>query len=118
MKNAHPFKNYIAKRFYHALFKAIQDFYQMPLDTFEIKSLDINDQPELRICFDIIVIASYKNVRSSKAVPTQWFTIKCAGDFANELNDFQILAIEPYQKKMRQVMPHPLPDSLFTMIKK
>ena len=87
-----------------------------------VKRVQVNDQPEMRISFDVTVEAEIYVCDSDhhydrNETVTQWFLIRCKGDLAQHLDDFSIYApVEVYNGRYKQ--DDPLSDALVPLIKK
>lgn len=140
MGQSHSFTQYVSRRFEDELSSAILNFLRNDIekadlnphyvrnigswemtDDFEIKSVRVNDQPEMKIQFDVIVEAGIY-VRNSDhhfdkdETCFQWFMIRCMGDLEKKLDDFSI--IEPVQVYSgSRKFDNPLFDSLVPFIK-
>lgn len=139
MARQRSFTSYVADRFYNELFAAISDFaedntddlnlrlYQVnriggiELSDITIKYVSVNDLPGSEIEFEVAVEAEF-NVREADyhygndEFTGQWFMVKCKGDLACGLDDFQITGLSIYNGKNRQ--PKPMSDALVPIISK
>jgi transcriptional regulator with XRE-family HTH domain len=133
------FKDYVADRFYNEIFAAIQSYttdnyddldlrlYRVrniggiELSDIEVKFVSVNDLPDMKIEFDVVVEAELE-VRESdyhydeSENCRQWFMLTCSGDLACNLDDFTISSVTEYSSKNRQ--PKPMSDSLVPIIHK
>jgi hypothetical protein len=85
-----------------------------------IKFVSVSDLPELKIEFDVVVDAEIGVTEGDYHydeydICNQWLSIRCTGDLAFNLDDFNITSITPYQKGK---MPRPLSDALVPYIYK
>lgn len=139
MARQRSFTSYVADGFYNELFAAISDFteensddlnlrlYQVnriggiELSDITIKYVSLNDLPGSEIEFEVAIEAEF-NVREADyhydtdEFTSQWFMVKCKGDLACGLGDFQITGISIYNGKNRQ--PKPMSDALVPIISK
>lgn len=139
MARQRSFTSYVADRFYNELFAAISDFaeensddlnlrlYQVnrirgiELSDITIKYVSVNNFPGSEIEFEVAIEAEF-NVREADyhydtdEFTNQWFMVKCKGDLACGLGDFQITGISIYNGKNRQ--PKPMSDALVPIISK
>ena len=133
------FKDYVADRFYNEVFAAIQSYtadnyddldlrlYRVrniggiELSDIEVKFVSVNDLPDMKIEFDVVVEAELE-VRESdyhydeSENCRQWFILKCTGDLDCNLDDFTISSVTEYTSKNKQ--PKPMSDSLVPIIYK
>lgn len=139
MARGRSFTEYVASRFYNELYSAIQCYIkdnekglnwnlrkvrnigEISLSDFDIKSISINDLPDMKIQFDVIADAEievsegdyhYDNLD----ICYQWFQLRCSGDLACNLDDFGIASIDTYNQKNKMIKP--LSDSLVPYIRK
>lgn len=135
----HSFKDYVADHLYNELFMALSGFLEenrgnlhvisqhvaaideANLSDIEIKGVYIDNKPDMKIAFDVLVEAQLEiseydrhSDRDDDAYP--WFKISCAGDLSHNLDDFSTTAIEEYTCKDKQ--QHPMSDSLVPIIRK
>lgn len=80
----------------------------------------VSDLPDLKIEFDVVVDAEIEITEGDYHydeydIDNQWFSVRCTGDLACNLDDFKIISIIPYQKGK---MPQPLSDALVPYIYK
>ena len=139
MARQRSFTSYVADRFYNELFAAISDFaeensddlnlrlYQVnriggiELSDITIKYVSVNDLPGSEIEFEVAIETEF-NVREADyhydtdEFTSQWFMVKCKGDLACGLGDFQITGISIYNGKNRQ--PKSMSDALVPIISK
>ncbi|XOQ48226.1 MAG: HTH cro/C1-type domain-containing protein [Eubacteriales bacterium] len=139
MAGNRSFKDYVADRFYNEIFAAIQSYttdnyddldlrlYRVrniggiELSDIEVKFVSVNDLPDMKIEFDVVVEAELE-VRESdyhydeSENCRQWFMLTCSGDLACNLDDFTISSVTEYSSKNRQ--PKPMSDSLVPIIHK
>ena len=123
------FTNYVADRFYNGLYnyvktyaesvdvsalnlysRSVPDFDEAEFVDIEIKFVSVSDLPDMAIAFDVVVEAEFcvKEVRSrydkeDSCFP--WFKLKCRGDLSKNLDDFEILSIEAFNKKTAPSKP-------------
>lgn len=125
MVTERSFTSYIKSKFYNELFAAVQGFVSENIDIltlrlqvvedidevnvedFEIKQVYIDDQPEMRINFEILVEAylevwyAYRKKVDEPEAAQQWFQIGCSGDLSKNFTDFEIEAVDTYNNKPR-----------------
>lgn len=139
MGSNRSFTNYVGERFENELFNSIQSYIDenydnldlqlysvrnigcIELSSIQVVSVTVNDLPDMRISFDIVVIADLEvhdsNYRYDETeYCNQWFMLQCSGDLDCNLNDFTISNISEYSSKNKQVRP--LSDSLVPIISK
>jgi hypothetical protein len=139
MAGNRSFTDYIANRFYSELFSAIQDYVTensedldlklyrvqniggIELSDIEVKFLSVNDLPDMKIEFEVVVEAELE-VRESdyhydeSETCRPWFLLKCSGDLDCNLDDFKISSVNLYTSKNKQARP--MSDSLVPIIQK
>ena len=113
------FKEYITNRFYNDIFDevskyivrsedvvrsqlksySIYQFEKPVLSKLEVRSIYIEDQPNMQISFDIVVNAEIVDKDDADKIFHQWFKLGCFGDLNCDLDDFQILSINIYHNK-------------------
>lgn len=133
------FTDYVASRFYNDLYSVIEKYIeesigsldlnlrsiknmgQVNLSEIEVKLVSVNDLPDMKIEFDVIVDAEievaegdyhYDNFEQCN----HWFLLHCSGDLACNLDDFTISSVTEYTSKNKQ--PKPMSDSLVPIIYK
>ena len=139
MPRERSFKDYVADRFYNELYDGIQEFikenpHNLDLNLYRVQDIDeieltdirvvfvdVHDQPGTGISFDIAVDADIETIEEDKYCnedeeASQWFMVRCSGDFACSLDDFQIHSISVYSGKIPQ--PKPMSDALVPIIRK
>lgn len=139
MPGNRSFKDYVTDRFYNDLFAAIQNYtadnynnlnlrlYRVrsiggiELADIEVKFVSVNDLPDMKIEFDVVVEAELQVHESDYHYDeaefcSQWFTLKCCGDLRSNLDDFAISSVAEYISKHKQ--PKPMSDSLVPIINK
>jgi len=141
MGRGRTFKHYVADRLQNGLYRYIKQYaesvpaseldlhsYSVPdfdeaefVDITEIKFVSVSDLPEMAIAFDVVLEAEFsvKEVtrhHDKEDSCFQWFKLKCRGDLAKDLTDFEVMGIEIYDKKKPQ--PDPMSDELVPIIKK
>ncbi len=138
MASDRSFTSYIKNRFYDNIYSAVNDFVEQNWESFdlrisnvhtigivamsdmEIKFVSVGDPPDLRIEFDVVVDVEIEVTEGdyhydNYDICNQWLTVRCAGNLACDLDDFQIVDIAEYQKDK---MPNPLSDALVPYIYK
>ena len=139
MPSDRSFTNYIKSRFFDDIYSAVDDFVEQGWEGFdlrisnvhniggvamsdmEIKFVSVGDLPGLKIEFDVVVDAEIEVTEGDYHyddydICNQWLTVRCTGDLACNLDDFQIAGIAEYQKNET---PKPFPMPLFlTFIKR
>ena len=113
------FKEYITNRFYNDIFDevskyivrsedvvrsqlksySIYQFEEPVLSKLEVRSIYVEDQPNMQISFDIVVNAEIVDKDDADKIFHQWFKLGCFGDLNCDLDDFQILSINIYHNK-------------------
>jgi transcriptional regulator with XRE-family HTH domain len=138
MSRDRSFAGYVKSRFYDPIYSAVDDFVEQSWESFdlrisnvhniggvamsdmEIKFVSVGDLPGLKIEFDVVVDAEIEVSEGDYHyddydICNQWLTVRCAGDLACSLDDFQIVSIAVYQKGQ---MSKPLSDALVPYIYK
>ena len=139
MPRERSFKDYVADRFYNELYDGIREFIKdnprdldlklyrvQDIDDIELSDVrvvfvDVHDQPGTGISFDIAVDADIETIEEDKYCnedeeASQWFMVRCSGDLACSLDDFEIHSISVYSGKIPQ--PKPMSDALVPIIRK
>lgn len=139
MPRERSFKDYVADRFYNELYDGIQEFikenpHNLDLNLYKVQDIDeieltdirvvfvdVHDQPGTGISFDIAVDADIETIEEDKYCnedeeASQWFMVRCSGDLACSLDDFEIHSISVYSGKIPQ--PKPMSDALVPIIRK
>lgn len=133
------FTDYVASRFYNDFYSVIEKYIeesigsldlnlrsiknmgQVNLSEIEVKLVSVNDLPDMKIEFDVIVDAEievaegdyhYDNFEQCN----HWFLLHCSGDLACNLDDFTISSVTEYTSKNKQLKP--MSDSLVPIIYK
>lgn len=133
------FKEYVANHFYDELFAAIKEYIEAnsdrldlysrvvsnidaaELSDIDVKMVGVEDQPEMRILFDVVVEAEIEVSETTRHydesdLVTQWFDIRCTGNLDKKLSDFEILNVASYNQKSKH--NRPLSDSLVPILYK
>jgi transcriptional regulator with XRE-family HTH domain len=133
------FTDYVKSRFYNELYSALEGYVEENLDALdldlrnvkkigevsltdmEIKFVSVNDLPDMKIEFDVIVEAEIEVTEGDYHYDDfdqcyQWFSLRCTGDLACSLDVFKITGISIYSQKNK--MPKPLSDALVPYIYK
>lgn len=133
MSKDRSFTEYISHRFYNEIFNAVDQFIVSHTDTLDlhsrtVKSIDaaslsditikqvgVDDRPDMRIAFDVILeaeieVSSYSRYNDESDSCYQWFMLHCTGDLACGLSDFAIEKVGVYNNKQHHEKP--LSDSL------
>jgi hypothetical protein len=133
------FSDYVAERFENELFNATQSYVEENYDSIDlrlyrvsniggielsdikVKSVSINDLPDMKIEFDVVIEAELEVRESDYHYDetencSQWFMMKCSGDLDCNLDDFIISSVTEYSGKNSQ--PKPMSDSLVPIIYK
>lgn len=117
------FRDYIASRFHSELFEVVSKYitifsnelklqlWQQSIAQFEDLGLSklnvlfvyVDDQPKMKICFDVVVDAEIidqqsPNHYSEPNVYHLWLKLGCFGDLDCDLDDFQVLSIKIYDR--------------------
>ena len=85
MTNAQYFTKYVSGWFYNDLFKALQKKADYRNDSrpllyeMEVKSVRINDEVGMRICFDVVVEATYALIDGTELSTVKWHQFSCWG---------------------------------------
>jgi len=110
------FTDYVKSRFYNELYSALEGYVEENLDALdldlrnvkkigevsladmEIKFVSVNDLPDMKIEFDVIVEAEIEVTEGDYHYDDfdqcyQWFSLRCTGDLACSLDDFKITGI-------------------------
>lgn len=139
MAGRRSFTDYVSSRYYNEFYSALEKYIEGNLDTLdlklrnvrdtgqvslsdiEVKSVSVNDFPEMKIEFDVIVNAELEVLEGDYHYDDfdechQWFMLRCAGDLECNLDDFKIVSVEIYSQKNK--LPHPLSDALVPYISK
>ncbi len=139
MAGNRSFQDYVAERFYNEMFATIQNYISdnynnialrlyrvkniglIELSDVEIKFISVNDLPDMKIEFDVVVEAEFEvresNYRYDESENCrQWFMLRCIGDLDCNLDDFTITSVTEYTSKSKQ--PNPMSDSLVPIIYK
>jgi hypothetical protein len=133
------FTNYVTSRFYNEFYSAIEEYIEknpdnldlklhkvrnigdVSLADMEVKSVSVNDLPDMKIEFDVIVEAEIEVTEGNHHYDdydqcNQWFLLHCTGDLACSLDNFEIAGINTYSQKNK--MPKPMSDALVPYIRK
>lgn len=133
MSKDRSFTEYVSNRFYNAIFDAVsnyvasnaerldlrshsvRDFDTAVLSDITIKQVSVDDLPDMKIAFDIVLEAEIEVSVSNRYVSDsdscyQWFMLNCTGDLACGLSDFSIRQIGIYNSRRQH--NNPLSDSL------
>lgn len=125
MPRERSFKDYVADRFYNELYDGVREFIKdnprdldlklyrvQDIDDIELSDIrvafvDVHDQPETGISFDVAVDADIETIEEDKYCNEdeeagQWFMVRCSGDLTCSLEDFQIHSISVYSGKIPQ----------------
>lgn len=139
MAGSRSFTDYVASRFYNEFFSALELYIEENLDNvdlklcnvkstgqvslsdIEVKLVSVNDLPDTKIEFDVIVDAEIEVLEGDYHYDDfdechQWFMLRCRGDLDCSLDDFEITSIDIYSQKNKGL--NPLSDSLVPYIKK
>ncbi|WP_296972578.1 helix-turn-helix transcriptional regulator [Tepidanaerobacter sp. EBM-38] len=131
------FTDYVRSRFYNELYSAIEVYVEENVDSLdldlrnvrnvgevfltdmEIKFVSVNDLPDMKIEFDVVVEAEIEVTEGDYHYDDfdqcyQWFLLCCVGDLECSLDDFKITGISIYSQ--RNKMPKPLSDALVPYI--
>lgn len=141
MPRERSFKSYIADRFYNELYGGIREFIKdhpreldlrlyrvqdiddIDLSDIRIIFVDVHDQPGSSISFEVAVDADIETVEEDKYCNedeevNQWFMVRCTGDLACSLDDFDIRSVFVYSGKISQPKPMSMSDALVPIIRK
>lgn len=133
MSKDRSFTEYVSNRFYNEIFDAVsdyvvsntekldvrsyvvRDFDTAVLSDITIKQVGVDDLPDMKIAFDVILEAEIEVSVSNRYDGNsdscyQWFMLNCTGDLSCGLSDFSIHRIGIYGS--RQHHEKPLSDSL------
>lgn len=137
MAGNRSFTDYVRSRFYNELYSAIEVYVEENVDSLdlnlrnvrnvgdvsltdmEIKFISVNDLPDMKIEFDVVVEAEIEVTEGDYHYDDfdqcyQWFLLCCVGDLECSLDDFEITGISIYSQ--RNKMPKPLSDALVPYI--
>ena len=123
------FTDYIKDKFFNDIYKAVEDFVELnwghldldisnvhsvggvAMSNMEIQFVSVGDLPDLKIQFDVVVDAEIEVYYhfDDYDINNKWLTVKCIGDLACNLEDFEIVGIDVYQKSK---MSKPSSDAL------
>jgi hypothetical protein len=132
------FTHYVTNRFYNEFYSAIESYIEENLDNLdlklrnvrnigkvsladmEVKFVSINDLPDMKIEFDVIVDGEIEVNEGDYHyddfdICNQWFILRCVGDLDCGLDDFKIASINTYDQKNK--MDKPLSDALVPFIR-
>lgn len=139
MAQNRSFTDYVANKFYNEMFETTEKYVKenydhlylrlnkvrniggIELSEIEVKFVSVNDLPDMKIGFDVVLEADLE-VRESdyhydeSENCRQWFMLKCSGDLDRNLDDFAITNVTEYAGKNKQ--PKPMSDSLVPIISK
>lgn len=133
------FTSYVADRFYNELFAAINDYAEINADNLNLRLYQVNRIGEIELSDITVKFVSVNDLLGSEIefeaaieaefnvwetdyhydtdeFTSQWFMLKCMGDLACGLDDFQITDISIYNGKNRQLKP--MSDALVPIISK
>jgi len=133
------FAYYVTSRFYNDFYSAIEGYIEENLDNLdlnlrkvrnigdvsladmEVKSVSVNDLPDMEIEFNVIAEAEIEVSEGDHHYDDydqchQWFLLHCTGDLACSLDNFEIAGINTYSQKNK--MPKPMSDALVPYISK
>lgn len=139
MADSHSFTEYVGKMFDNQFWAAAENFLQENKDAlninyykihrpgdFEIQSVQvehvwIEDLPEMKIQFDVALSVDFEVHEDNyhydeMEEKTVWLMVRCRGDLAHDLADFEIFEITDYNGKNRA--KNPMDDSLVPVIYK
>lgn len=139
MAGNRSFAYYVTSRFYNDFYSAIEGYIEENLDNLdlnlrkvrnigdvsladmEVKSVSVNDLPDMEIEFNVIAEAEIEVSEGDHHYDDydqchQWFLLHCTGDLACSLDNFEIAGINTYSQKNK--MPKPMSDALVPYISK
>lgn len=139
MAGNRSFTDYVSSRFYNEFYSAIEEYIgenpdnldlklrkvrnigNVSLADLEVKWVSVNDLPDMKIEFDVIAEAEIEVTEGNHHYDdydqcNQWFLLRCTGDLACSLDDFEIASISIYNQKNK--MPKPMSDALVPYIRK
>ena len=138
MARDRSFADYVREKLYNRIYKRVEEFVELnwerldldisnvhsvggvAMSNMEIQFVSVGDLPDLKIQFDVvvdaeIVITEGDHHYDDYDINNKWLAVKCIGDLACNLEDFEIVNIEAYQKAK---MAKPLSDALVPFIHK
>lgn len=138
MAQDRSFKEYVANRFYNELCETVSNYlenhYQsldvssrlvrtidhVELSDIDVKCVYVENLPGMKIAFDVVLEAEFEISETDRHTDryddkTQWFKISCSGDLADNLDDFTISSVEPYDSRGKYC--NPMSDSLVPLIR-
>lgn len=138
MARDRSFADYVREKLYNRIYKSVEEFVKLnwehlDLDISNVHSVggvamtdmviqfvSVGDLPDLKIQFDVVVDAEIEITEGDYHfddydINNKWLTVKCIGDLACDLKDFEIVGIDVYQKSK---MSKPLSDALVPFIYK
>jgi hypothetical protein len=100
--------------------RKVRNIGEISLSDMEIKFVSINDLPDMKIEFDVVVETEIEVSEGDYHYDDfdqcyQWFSLRCTGDLACSLDDFEIAGISIYSQKNK--MPKPMSDALVPYIR-
>ncbi|MGX9818211.1 ImmA/IrrE family metallo-endopeptidase [Lactococcus lactis] len=132
MKNNISLSKYITQRFYNKFFDAVSYYSSefsnhylgilienRELYNLEVKKVYVSNLPFMEIEVEVLLEATFKREKDNLEggeVIIEWFSLKCEGDLAQNLDDFQIKTVEHYSQ--RKVHKEPLSDALVPYVSK
>ena len=138
MAGDRSFADYVQEKLYNRIYKSVEEFVELnwerldldisnvhnvgevAMSNMEIQFVSVGDLPDLKIQFDVVVDAEIEITEGDYHyddydINNKWLTVKCIGDLACDLEDFEIVGIEVYQKSK---ISKPLSDALVPFIYK
>lgn len=138
MARDRSFTDYVREKLFNHIYKRVEEFVEInwehldldisnvhsigevSMSNMEIQFVSMGDLPDLKIQFDVVVDAEIEVCEGDYHyddydINNKWLAVKCIGDLACDLEDFEIIEIEVYQKAK---MSKPLSDALVPFIHK
>lgn len=138
MAGNRSFTHYVTNRFYNEFYSAIESYIEenqddldlklrnvrdiggVALTDMEVKFVSVNDLPDMKIEFDVIVDSEIEINEGDYHyddfdICNQWFILRCVGNLDCGLDDFKITSINTYDQKNK--MDKPLSDALVPFIR-
>ena len=138
MARDRSFTDYVREKLFNHIYKRVEEFVELnwghldldisnvhsvggvAMSNMEIQFVSVGDLPDLNIEFDVVVDAEIEVCEGDYHyddydINNKWLAVKCIGDLACNLEDFEIIEIAVYQKAK---MSKPLSDALVPFIHK
>ena len=132
MAGDRSFADYVQEKLYNRIYKSVEEFVELNWERLDldisnvhsvggvamtdmvIQFVSVGDLPDFKIQFDVVVDAEIEITEGDYHfddydINNKWLTVKCIGDLACDLEDFEIVGIDVYQKSK---MSKPSSDAL------